>query len=752
MMDGVFSRLAWKDFRLIRTLVYAIAFAIVACNLATLVFVQTSPLPFSESKDFLSLVWLLMPSIAALGLPAMLVGTEEDNGTMAWLRTLPILRPRIVWSKLIVGLFGFAITWAIATIALQAVLWCMPSNAHEATFENLGFPIGASTYFSLNLLLCGFIANYLLRSPLAALFLTLPLAIIASLLMLAILSLRDRHSVWLGESVDMVLTGVILSLVLVVLQHFLALSRLRPRGKSASSHNAHYSLFNAVGVSMDQNSSATTTHLNLRLSVPKWNAKALQSFAAITCGTTPPTPIRAMLWQAKSQQLMPVVLLTLVASFSLGRWSYIRFSGLFEFVVIPVVMSMCWIGSMTFYVDTIRKRHLYFSERPISRTLVWWTRMLIPASAILIIVAGAWLWTLPYLQKLPFSVGVFGFAICSLVSMAATRPMLGILGGPVLFVFVMSVQASYLNDYIDYLTWSWIAAIPVLFATWRLLPRWKRGHRGLGFGSRVVAYILLGMLCLVVAIYGYRIASIPAEMPQWRAAMLQDNVKLGSVVDSDVAPFDLDKHTKERQDILKRWRLSDSKALADLGKRLLALSTAARQAILDGDLDSSYLFSQIEKDEQMVLVDLFSMRLSVASGLLQSIAPESLRKESREFALKQAWQLYQIRSWRDESRTDALYNEKTFAGLFVGRSVSKHSWERLRADRYVDLAVKETIEYLQAPLADDNATERLNARWRNVYGQSYIGQSYIASVPPVPISLFSDFLIKELRRLVPEGG
>jgi len=467
-----------------------------------------------------------------------------------------------------------------------------------------------------------------------------------------------------------------------------------------------------------------------------------------------------MLWQAKSQQILIVALLMLVALFSWGCWMYPLFTGASEIAVMPIILSMCWIGSMTFYGDAIRKRHLYFSERPISRTLVWWTRMFIPASAILVIVGVAWLskGRLPYLQNVLVSVGVFGFAICSLVSMAATRPILGILGGPVLFVLIMVVQLTYLNDYADYFSWSWIAAIPVVFATWRLLPRWKRGHRGLGFDARVVAYMLLGMLCLLVAIYGYRIASIPAEMPQWRTAMLNDDVEAQSEDTSDATPFDHDKHMVERQEVLTQWRNTDAvyqaeylaeyqKYQADLRKRLLVLASTARQAILDGELDSSFLFSQVEKDEETVLIDLSGSPRSMVSDVLQSVAPESLRRESREFAIKQAWRRYQEQSWLIGSQTDSYYTPKTIAGLSTGQSLLKYPWERLRADRFVDLAVKETLQYVQTPTFGADVIERLAWCWEAVYDRRNPAQA-----PMVPISLQSDSLLKQLRASVPAEG
>ena len=79
-------RLIWKDVVTIKPLILAAAIAVVVINLLLhLIYPEHDP-----NRGWSIQMWILIPNIVALGAAAMLVGTEEDNGTIAWLRTLPI--------------------------------------------------------------------------------------------------------------------------------------------------------------------------------------------------------------------------------------------------------------------------------------------------------------------------------------------------------------------------------------------------------------------------------------------------------------------------------------------------------------------------------------------------------------------------------------------------------------------------------------------------------------------------------------
>lgn len=97
--------LIWKDWRTVWSLAVAVvAFSIVMNGVAALLPEGNLEVAFA--------IWILTPNLAALGAPAMLVGTEGDARTLDWLRTLPPGWRRIADAKLFVavGLVGGGLT------------------------------------------------------------------------------------------------------------------------------------------------------------------------------------------------------------------------------------------------------------------------------------------------------------------------------------------------------------------------------------------------------------------------------------------------------------------------------------------------------------------------------------------------------------------------------------------------------------------------------------------------------------------
>ena len=56
-----------------------------------------------------------MPNLVAIGAPAMLVGHEEECGTLDWMRALPVHWTKVVDSKFLVAIIAVGLTWFIAT-------------------------------------------------------------------------------------------------------------------------------------------------------------------------------------------------------------------------------------------------------------------------------------------------------------------------------------------------------------------------------------------------------------------------------------------------------------------------------------------------------------------------------------------------------------------------------------------------------------------------------------------------------------
>jgi len=116
MMEVSFTRLVWKDALLVRSLLYIAAIAILVANLSIAVSCHFNPIDSRDSVFYANTFWILIPCLVAFGTPAMLIGTEQESGTLAWLRTLPIPLRNVIYSKLLVAFFSLALTWTLSSI------------------------------------------------------------------------------------------------------------------------------------------------------------------------------------------------------------------------------------------------------------------------------------------------------------------------------------------------------------------------------------------------------------------------------------------------------------------------------------------------------------------------------------------------------------------------------------------------------------------------------------------------------------
>ena len=156
--------------------------------------------------------------------------------------------------------------------------------------------------------------------------------------------------------------------------------------------------------------------------------------------------------------------------------------------------------------------------------------MALPISVVLL--AFAWnIWMLnrgyrPATSQVWFFSSTIVFACGALASIWVARPILAFLVGPVFALCIGLALGTGLQPYPDYLDlWS-LAAIPLLFATWRLQRRWMNSRRDAGFHWRCVAYVLLGPLVVYISIFGHRFATMPKDIPQWKATTLAEASKI----------------------------------------------------------------------------------------------------------------------------------------------------------------------------------------------------------------------------------
>ncbi len=745
MMSASFTRLVWKDALLVKTLLLIVALVIVVGNLALVVSFLVDPQHFSAdtASQLAMLGWMLLPNLVAFGIPALLIGTEEESGTLAWLRTLPIPRGNVIYSKLLVALGAVVRVWIGCSVALFAVsLITGPLDIYNRNGDIESLEL-FSVYVSLLLLLIGFVTSYAFRSPITAMVVVLPITLVCIVVFSVVIAESNRSGwrdgIWLPYSI----AGGFL-VVLVVLQHRLALRRLRPVRLATDTSQSDFSLMDTVHFSAEQSETSYCLNLQLRLPI----LRLVQSVTKQNL-LTRPSQTRALLWQAASQQAAPTTSLTIfVLAATVGcQLAKNNWNAIFPIMGMSIVLDMCWLGSLTFYSDTLRRRHLYFAERGLSRNRVWLTRMAIPSAAIVVIATFVWLVFPDHSYDLDFVhistvIGCVAFAIGSLVSMMATRPVLGLIVSPTLVVMSLMLSSTLFNYYADYLPSILLAAIPILFATWRLLPRWSRGRRGIGFDARVAGYLLLGPLLVCVYLFGHRIVTTPAEMPEWRAARFAELVE---IPESDNYP--IGEYETALQVFNKPRNYEDTESALPAATYLIEVTRDCREAIVRGELHPSVL-TKIEQGEASVLAQIkYGIYLedaaSYRSRILAALASDSLRRDSRRAALISDWRSYQSQSWRDTKLPGMPYAPKTFGGVTVAWQHYAYSFDRLRADRFVDAATKATLEYIESDAVQptDETVQRLQALWCNAFD---VPSVYAEAA--LPISLQADLWIAELRK------
>ncbi len=101
-------RLMWKDLQTVKSLLLAATVSIVFGNLLVFLFWHQGEMRADTYVGFTYTLWFLLPGFTALGVPAMIVGTEEETGTGNWLRTLPVSWQTIARAKLWVAARGRA--------------------------------------------------------------------------------------------------------------------------------------------------------------------------------------------------------------------------------------------------------------------------------------------------------------------------------------------------------------------------------------------------------------------------------------------------------------------------------------------------------------------------------------------------------------------------------------------------------------------------------------------------------------------
>ncbi|MEM8670249.1 MAG: hypothetical protein AAGG48_22175 [Planctomycetota bacterium] len=721
--------LFWKDTNAVRPLLLAILVGIIA--LFAIFFTASAWLGAGEVTTAYASFWILMPNLVALGAPAILIGTEEENGTLGWLRTLPVHWTAIAHSKFLVALFSVLVAWMVSSIAMA---FASSTFAVAATpmVQDWTSPAGI-TYlltFSLLLLLSGMITAYSFRSPVSGLIAVVPLiGIIAMLVDFGYRALLDQstykpdmRSVSGNELVVLIIGGLAACAALWAIHLLIAKRRLTAPDKSGS-----------VRELLDQQSPSAYRP-------PRFLA------------TLQPNKWRALMWQNFRQTgwficvLAGICLVMLLLDGNTGRqWYYLS-----EFT--PLIIGLCvsWIGGVTFYGDNVRRRVQFFADRGIPATRIWLTRMFLPLSVCLLLI-----WVCAYTSPQRLGAGtaavviVMAFAFGQLVGQWVRRPMLTFMAAPAYTIIFSMLLFIFFQAYTQYQSLVLLALPVLLFASWRLTSRWINQSVGFGYHWRVIAYSALAIGLPILGVISLRVLTAPSLDKAWRnqmASQVPSSAASGELVISPLAfspigtssefeslPTEelLEQLNKELEsktigshiamDEIKTLIGDESEVSLKSIEVLLKWSQQIREGCVQGNVDFNTLSAGAEFSEATAVNQLTALvQISRSKRLLELIdmIPDAdLRRDSRRAAMLKEWDRYQKASWIDSEGNLA---HKTFMNGFVAYNVRQFGYERSRADRMVDEMTKLMLRQIDSlPMASGPEYSTRNGLFNGVVGPQY---------------------------------
>ena len=725
--SSVMQKMLWKDAKALWPLVQAILFGIVAFNLLGLLASKVMHTP--DTYQIYMAFWMLMPNLVAIGAPALLVGGEEESGTFAWLRTLPVTWQRIVDSKFIVSIIAVLGTWLVSSIIAFALCYSSTGGMRSVSGSHLDAAellldaaellsfggIAHVVFMSLTLLATGFAIAYLIRSPITALIVLVPVMAIfyqvTSMLGQRFLSgswYQHRSFGTINASpsrwVILVLGAIVWLVGLWLVQRLLGKRRLTSAGRS-------------------------------RKPIEKKSPK-LAYRPPTGVGLQTPSTTFALLWQQGRQIGIAVTAMTgasvlfLLLQLSVTRSDVSEVVR--EFGPLIVGLSAIWIGALVFYGDSVRRQCAYFADRGISPTQVWWTRMLIPGLCCLILTGiAAFADAMPRSRSLfPWFVIPVLFGFGQLISQWVSRPILSFFAAPVYAGACCFYYGVFFDRYQGY-GWTTCLLLPVLlFATWRLTRRWVDGRMDSGFHLRAVGYTAIAVAVPICVVVGYRIATTPKQDSHWRkqatAAASEIDCKQGEVIGfygygswhrnpvHSIEPVGYPVFLQSLQDELnavdsvgdfvsaqelrsiqhQRFTHAVNSVMLTriryLGVEvMLKWAAVGRQEAAQGRLGLHTLEGYVEGLEGDAVNMLISPEATketekVIRRLVQMIPSKDLRHRSRQVAL--------LREWRRFQEPGGKPPRSLFLGQYFPDGYGLTFLEKRRSSRFIDELVKELMD------------------------------------------------------------
>ncbi len=164
----VFGRLLWKDWRMVRQVVVAIAVIMPLLQLLFVVLASRSPNGDQDLKGATFMLTMLAPTFIALGCSGMLIGHERQTGTWGWSSVLPTSWRSALLSKLAVTLSACLAVFCISAI-IPSVLFVSGQLPFASFRSELGLVSLVIFLVWFEIIAFFYLALLLFREPLVGL-------------------------------------------------------------------------------------------------------------------------------------------------------------------------------------------------------------------------------------------------------------------------------------------------------------------------------------------------------------------------------------------------------------------------------------------------------------------------------------------------------------------------------------------------------------------------------------------------------
>ncbi|EMI58005.1 ABC transporter permease [Rhodopirellula sallentina] len=492
--------LLWKDLRLLRSLALA---AVVGPVLVAVLLCINHWMWSADSPEVDGAFGMLcfLPGLVVIGAAPTLVGTENEDRTMDWMRRLPVSWVDIVVSKIVAALLllMLAVLWVVLVFACCSLFLDLELSGRGSGETTVGqFILGGAffVYVYLVVLTCGFFTAFLIRNSLASAVAIIP-AVVFWLVLLGLYSQRFLLEFRAGSGVD---------LQLIIWGH--AFYYLLPLV-------VHACLIGSVFYLAKRRLTGPSDE-SWRLPFQSTDVRRVEVQLSYT-GT--PSVGRALLWQHFQQTRWLLMSVALVVGASLLFASGMNRFGDMHGVV--SILLLGWLqlilGVSVFHGDMRQPRRYFFADRGVAPWLVWSTRMLGPV-AVSALISVTWVfgslilgfqwgylddWGAPLLV---------GYALCFLIGASTgqwvRRGTMAYYAAPAVAYFagvlaaVAAVPMPELFETVGMLCFALAVAIASLVAsTWHLCQLTMRGRErwalwGPAWGWISVPIVLIALVSI----------------------------------------------------------------------------------------------------------------------------------------------------------------------------------------------------------------------------------------------------------------